>query len=494
MEQPMKANPAAVTGVSDASLDARSLPDDEYLADLGYKSGLRRVMGLFSSFAIQYSTIAVVGGMYVTYQAGLIQVGTALIWVWLVAGGLQMVVAMCVAEACSAYPVAGGTYNIVSRLRSRWLGWQTGWWIMIAHISSVTANMVGIAPFIALWLGDKNALTHWQLVGATIVLIILCMAVNLAGIRITSIFNNFGVASEFMAAIIATIVFGIVLLVTHVPVNHLSALVSFGGLKPVYPIIALMYAALLPCYVINGFDISGTTGEETVNAARNVPRGQLFANFGTWIIGALIILTLSFGLTNVHGAILSGTPFSFIMTPYMGSVVAEIYGVLAVFSLWICSVVLLLAGSRVMYAQARDGELPFPGFFARLSRERVPLNCIIVCTVIAAGLVFWTSLLNVLLATTAVLWQGAYAVLLAVMWVARMQNRVPSAPYRVPAWRIMYPVGFVFSIGLCVVLIYQVPHQVGLGTLGVVVAGLILYAAYLPRKRARRAAEEQAQS
>jgi amino acid transporter len=481
----------SAAGSADEALDAGAVGDDEYLAELGYQSGLNRVLGRFSSFAIQYSTIAVVGGMYVTYQAGLIQVGTALIWPWLIAGGLQMVVAMLVAEACSAYPLAGGTYNIVSRLKAKWLGWQTGWWITIAHIASVTANMIGVTPIIAIWLG-YNSITHWQLIGASTVLIVLAMLVNLAGVKIASMFNNGGVATELVAAALATVVFAIVLLVTHVHVNSFSALVSYGGLKPVTPILALMYAALLPCYVINGFDISGTVGEETVKASRTVPTGQLYANFGAWIIGAVIILTLSFGLTNVHGAIASGTPFSFVMTPYMGSVVAEIYGVLAVFSLWICSVVLLLAGSRVLYAQARDGELPLRSFFLKLNRERIPVNAVVVSAVIAIALMFWSSLLNILLATTVVLWQGAYAVLLAVMWNARRHDQVPHAPYRVRHWKVLYPIGLIYSVALCGILIYQEPRDVGGGTLGVVLIGLVLYLAYLPAKRARQAREAEA--
>ena len=40
-----------------------------------------------------------------------------------------VLISVLIAEACSAYPVAGGAYNIVSRRGGRFIGWQTGWWI-----------------------------------------------------------------------------------------------------------------------------------------------------------------------------------------------------------------------------------------------------------------------------------------------------------------------------------------------------------------------------
>jgi amino acid transporter len=49
-----------------------------------------------------------------------------------------MLIAFCVAEACSSFPIAGAAYSIVSRLGGRLFGWQTGWWIEIAHVVSVS--------------------------------------------------------------------------------------------------------------------------------------------------------------------------------------------------------------------------------------------------------------------------------------------------------------------------------------------------------------------
>lgn len=57
------------------------------------------------------------------------------IWGWVITGLLTMMVALSLAEICSAYPTTGGLYFWVSRLAtSSWVPlacWVTGWcnWI-----------------------------------------------------------------------------------------------------------------------------------------------------------------------------------------------------------------------------------------------------------------------------------------------------------------------------------------------------------------------------
>jgi len=110
-------------------LDAATQSDDDYLEQLGYRPELKRTLGLFSSFALQFGNIAPIGGIVFTIGVALSAVGPATMWPWLIAGALQMLIAFCVAEACSSFPIAGAAYSIVSRLGGRLFGWQTGWWI-----------------------------------------------------------------------------------------------------------------------------------------------------------------------------------------------------------------------------------------------------------------------------------------------------------------------------------------------------------------------------
>ncbi|MDX2862610.1 amino acid transporter, partial [Streptomyces scabiei] len=134
---------------SDAQLDASALDDTAYLAKLGYKQELNRAIGLFSSFGVQFSSIAVASACFTTLIVGLGFFGPASFWSWVIGGFFQVfIVGLAVGELVSAYPLAGGVYQINTRILSQsknrlvrhpWLGWQSGWWIVLAHAVSVAA-------------------------------------------------------------------------------------------------------------------------------------------------------------------------------------------------------------------------------------------------------------------------------------------------------------------------------------------------------------------
>jgi amino acid transporter len=474
----------------DAALDSGSVPDDTYLAELGYRSELRRVLGKFSSFALQYSTIGFFGALLVGFTIGLSQVGPVSVWVWFVATGLQVVVAICVAELTSAYPLAGGAYQIVSRLRSRSLGWQVGWWVQIAHIASVSSATIGITPFIMSWFGVEH-LTHWQLVGVSALLIVLSTIANLFGVRVVAFLNNLSVMAELAGS--ALIVVGLSLAFVfshHAHVNNFHYLFTTQGTVKGSIILPLLYACLLSVYIVSAFDVSGTAGEETKRASRTVPTTAVTANALAWIVGTVVILVLVLGIGNFSAALGSANPVGAILHSEIGETFAVIVTVLAVFALWINAVILQLAGARVIWAQARDGRFPAARLFARLNREKIPYAGIILGGAIAIAVTLYSSLFAVLIALLAIGWAGAYTVLLLVGYRAKLRGRLPEHPYSPRLWKTLYPVAIGWSILFCAVLIYQNPRQVGLGTLGAVVIGIILYYVLVPKNDAIPAVEK----
>jgi amino acid transporter len=166
----MTVQPAAQIEVpsNDAVLDAATLSDTDYLAKLGYKQELKRDLGLFSAFGVQFSSIAVTSSMYTTLIVGLAFFGPASFWSWVIGGTLQVfAVGLAVAELVSAYPLAGGVYQINNRILSQAksrivrrfghpVSWQSGWWIVIAHTVSMAAVAWSMVPFVANWFGINN--------------------------------------------------------------------------------------------------------------------------------------------------------------------------------------------------------------------------------------------------------------------------------------------------------------------------------------------------
>ena len=146
------AEPEHVDVGHDEQFDASVLSDAEYLAKLGYKQELNRALGLFSSFAVQFSAIAIGSAMFTTLIVGFGFFGPASFWSYIVGGGLQVfAVGLAVAQLVSAYPLSGGNYQITNRItHTPWLAWQTGWLI--------------ITWLAAQWMW-KRGLNHYQAVG-----------------------------------------------------------------------------------------------------------------------------------------------------------------------------------------------------------------------------------------------------------------------------------------------------------------------------------------
>lgn len=457
----------------DSALDSGTETDAGYLEKLGYTQELDRALGGFSSFAVQFSSIAIGTAMYTTVVVGLGFFGPASFWSYAIGGLLQVfVVGWAVAELVSAYPLSGGVYQIVNRVaRKPLLAWQTGWWLVVAHTVSVTAIAVSLVPFLADWFGDDHV-TAGQTTLWAIGLIVLVTLVNLAGVRIVALTNNIGVGAELVGLVL---IVGALLLVKH-DTQPLSVLTDSGGtadggwLKP------FMFAMILPAYLISSFDATGNAAEETKNAARVAPRATFIANISAYVAGLVFLFLLLRAIPSVNGVMASSVPAKYILTSAVGSTVTNIFEALAVVALIATMVVLQLTGIRVLWSQSRDGQMPAAGWVRKVSLRRVPVNATLVVLLMSLGFALWSSLLSVLAAMVALSWAMAYGVVVLVGFPAIVRKSLPQHPFSAgrlaPA---VFGLAIVWSVILCALLVWGDPKHVGWGAVGMVAVGFVLY-------------------
>jgi amino acid transporter len=473
-------------GGDDSGLDATNTDDSTYLGQLGYKQELRRGLGFFSSFAVQWTSVAVAGGLALSLHAGLIYVGPAVMFAWLIAAGFQMVVGVSVAEGVSAYPLAGGSYQIINRILGgrNPLGWQIGWWLIAAHIAAFATEAYGIAPFIFSWFG-VNIHGHGGLLLWATVLLVASTCLNLVAVKVAAAFNNtVGVAAEFVAIGIVIVGVLIAVIIGHTHFHSLSYLTSSHGINPGGKAWPFLFAMLVPVFVISGFDINGTAGEETEDAARTVPRALLITNFSTFILGSIMILFTLLTISNLAGTVAAPDPIRYVMSTALGSGIAEVFEIMAVLSLFVNMMIMQLTAARVLWSQARDGQMPFPRLLLRLSKDHVPYVTVILAGVIGFLTIVYTGLLTVLLSMTAILWAAAYAVVVAVLMYGKATNRLPNRPFTTGRWWVLIDtVAVVWSIAIAFILVKSNPKDVGFGFLGTIVVGLLIYYVLIPRSR-----------
>src|SRR6202023_3538898 len=127
------------------TLGSQEAADAHDLGRFGYKQELRRVLGVYSSFAVAFSYISPSTGIFTLFAPiGLAIAGPFFFWSWpLVALG-QFIIALNFAEVSSHFPVAGSVYQWTKYLSNRGYSWMTGWVYLFAGILTVTGVVATI--------------------------------------------------------------------------------------------------------------------------------------------------------------------------------------------------------------------------------------------------------------------------------------------------------------------------------------------------------------
>ena len=343
--------------------------DEKTLRRLGYKQELARRMSGFSNYAISLSIICILAGGITSFQVGFCSVGGASIGIgWPVACLCSLIVAAAMAQVASAFPTAGGLYHWASILGGRGCGWVTAWFNLAGLVTVLAAINAGTWDFIVgamqLELGEHAVLI--KLIGVTALTFSQALF-NHRGIRLTTLLTDFSGWWILLVALALTVA-----MLVSVPEFHFERLITFtnySGLPaegPVFPKVenlAWLFALglLLPAYTITGFDASAHTSEETINAARNVPRGIVRSVLVSGIFGWLMLCAIVLAIPNMDAAAAQGANVFYwtvnsVLSPSLAKLLYLSIGVAQYF----CGLATLTSASRMAFAFARDGGLPAP--------------------------------------------------------------------------------------------------------------------------------------
>src|SRR5215468_415075 len=158
--------------------DAR---DAAALAQLGYRQKLTRALGLSGNFAIGFTYLSPLVGVYSLFTYGLGTGGPAMFWSIPIVLIGQMFVMLTFAEVASQYPIAGGIFQWSKHLIGPRYAWLSGWiytWALLVTIASVAFP---IATYAGPLFGYK--VTTASSIITAIVVILLAAGVNLLGVR-----------------------------------------------------------------------------------------------------------------------------------------------------------------------------------------------------------------------------------------------------------------------------------------------------------------------
>jgi amino acid transporter len=382
------------------SVQDQAARDDARLRELGIKPELKRSLGFLSNFAVAFSYISVSTGTFTVFALALGFSGPIFFWAWPLVILGQTFVALNFAELASHFPVAGSIYQWSKRLSNRTLGWFTGWIYFWAGVLTTTAVAVTVPLVVAGINGNPDFLASPDPTGITsmyafvaLVTLVITTAINAFGVRLLSIINNIGVATE----ILGMLVFALILLFFA---NHQSPAILFDshGLESaangnVFAI--FLIGAFIALFVVYGFDTAGTFGEETLDAGRQAPRGILSAIWLSGIIGAVFLLAILLSFKDLDAAIKEGQAFGFPIATTItenlnqeiagGITFGELYLFVILASVFVCTLAIQAATTRLMFSMGRDRRLPLGGVWAHVNQTfKTPTNAAVAVGILAA--------------------------------------------------------------------------------------------------------------
>lgn len=411
--------------------------DDEdaaQLAALGITSNFDRSMTTWENFALGFTYLSPVVGVYTVFTLALKAGGPPMFWSYILVGIGQLLVAMIFGEVVSQFPISGGLYPWARRLVGKRWAWMAAWLYLWALCFTIAAVSVGGAPFLGQLFGVSGPEMMVVLAVAQILWVTLF---NVGG---TKVLGHSAMAG-FVASIIGAIAVGGYLLVFH---RHqpLSVLVnSFGveGSGSYLP--AFLAASVAGMFAYYGFEACGDVAEETPNASRAIPKSMRMT---IYVGGAASILICGALILAIHDipSVLSGTdadPLRSLLVAAMGETGYLGVVVVLVISYVSCLLSLQASASRLLYSYARDEMIVGSKLFGRISpRTHVPIPALVVMGLIPSGIAiagYWLQdAINAIVSFAAVGIYFAFQMIVIATIIARLRGWQPSGPFRLGAW------------------------------------------------------------
>ncbi|MET3934478.1 APC family permease [Arthrobacter sp. OAP107] len=340
--------------------------DSTGMEEFGYAQSLDRKVGKFSSFAAGVSYISILTGVFQLFYFGYSMAGPAYAWSWPMVFAGQLMVALCFAELAGRYPVAGSVYNWAKRLSSKTSAWMAGWLLLISSI--VTVGGVALALQITLpqiWsgfqlVGDGTGTYDFAINSVILagILITFTTIVNAFGVKLTAAINSVGVFVELTAAVLIILALG-----WHIirgPEVFVSAH-GFGDGQPLGFFGAFLVASMAAGSVMYGFDTASSLGEETKDPKRTAPKAIIQAVTASFVLGGLLLVFGIMAAANVDDPKL-GSPeggLQYILLSVLGNPFGKAFLVCICIAITVCTLAIQAAAIRMMFAMARDNNLPF---------------------------------------------------------------------------------------------------------------------------------------
>ena len=429
--------------------------DDDELKALGYSAQFDRSMSLWENFALGFTYLSTVVGVYSVFSIGMAAAGPPMIWWYLIAAVGQMIVCLTFCEVVSQFPISGGLYPWCRRRVGKKWAWMAGWIYGWALFTSIAAVSAGAAPYLGSLLGIKMTPVSGGLIA--IALVAVSTLTNLAGTKTLARVAMFGFVCEILGAIVV----GAFLLLfhRHQPIGVIFD--TFGQGKGGSYAPAFLGAAVVGLFTCYGFEACGDVAEETPNPGVAIPKAMKSTIYVGMAASIFVALALILSLPDVM-AVISGrsaNPIEDALNVAFGPIGAKAVVVVVLVSFLSCALSMQAAASRLLYAYARDDMVVASGWLSKVSStHHVPMNALVVSGLIGSailvlGMFFADAVATIVSFAVVGIYAGFQMVVIGATF-ARLRGWVPHGKYRLGAWGLPVNIaGIVWGVSAIVIML-----------------------------------------
>jgi len=393
---------------------------------------LRRVLGVTGLFSTAYGDV----GSSIYYALGVVAMSALGLTppVLIISGVVFLFTALTYAEGATALPEAGGSGAFAYRAFNPWVSFIASWALMLDYIVTMSISAFSAINYLGYFF---HPLATWPAnsIGGMVVIALLAL-INIRGIRASSRFNIVLVMIDVLTQI--TIAVLALLIVVNIPT--LIHNVHWGVAPTTHQ---FLFGISISMIAYTGIETVSNLGSETRNPGRSIPRAVLLVFITVFVLWALLSMA-ALSAYPVHqmadGQWVTELTQRFLHDPILGIANVMPESIRPVLSFWVAFLAVtiliiatnagMLGASRLAYYMGRRDQLP--GALSKVSeRSRVPMNAILIFSVIASGLIATgrITLLADLYAFGAVLaYTSAHASIIAL----RVKEPELPRPFKIP--------------------------------------------------------------
>jgi len=358
--------------------------DDEILLRMGYATQLKRGLGKIGSFASGFSEVAILASMTSLYGQGLHTGGpSASVWGFLLVFFFSAVVAMSMAEICSAFPSAGSVYHWAAQLvpekYSPLASFVTGWSNWIGNLSGNAAFAYSFAIFLKAGL-QSSGIQPFDDSSAVIIALgtnAVWTLINWIDIHSLTLFNSLSAAfhtASLLIIIIALLASSSRLQSAQWVFLEYSDSTGLTDDKLSQKSYVFTMGILVSAYYFSGYEASAHLSEETHGAAENAPAGIINTVTATGLGGIAYLLALLFSTSDIDQVMatddavstLTGCAAVNVFIVACGWGVGSMLTWLVVANLFCAGISCVAVTGRITFALARDQAFPYSDYLMQV--------------------------------------------------------------------------------------------------------------------------------